>query len=292
MQNELRRIGFACFAGGSTTTLLALCLVPSIGFRGVLIAFLIGSLVSYVGYRTSEIIQAYKDTSTSKVWLTGITSDLRTKPFLTIPYILMFALGTIGFAASYPLLGPWSFPVGNLLALGLAHLIHSETIRSYRDYEYDLRELPNNQHYRKKFDRHEPLDWKTAWLLTWYGLRTTGAYLLVICLVALLVVGFMWTMENYPWLMASIVALVGLAAITPRIWEIIRLIHSDARLVCGINGPLGGWIAYFLTREMAYSYTPWSQLACVALGGLLGMALGIAIYQLFKARGWSYPNTI
>ena len=66
------------------------------------------------------------------------------------------------------------------------------------------------------------------------------------------------------------------------VYELFRIIHSDKRLLCGIDGALGGAIAYLALGSFAPSAG--GKVLVVVCGGLIGAALGIANWEIVSKR--------
>jgi len=58
------------------------------------------------------------------------------------------------------------------------------------------------------------------------------------------------------------------------LWHFFKLIHSNKRVLCAIDGTLGGMVSYFWFVSSAESLS--SHIVLVLFGGLLGAALGVA----------------
>lgn len=68
-------------------------------------------------------------------------------------------------------------------------------------------------------------------------------------------------------------------------WELVKLIHSNLRLLCGIDGAIGGMAAVLIARHVAPGPLPMAQVAfTVACGVALGVAWGLLNYDLVSVR--------
>lgn len=65
------------------------------------------------------------------------------------------------------------------------------------------------------------------------------------------------------------------------IWKLFKLIHSDKRLLCGIDSALGGTVSYFLFSP-ANSII--ETIMIVVFGGLMGGFLGIINWEIVSKR--------
>lgn len=74
----------------------------------------------------------------------------------------------------------------------------------------------------------------------------------------------------------------------PRVlWMTFRAIHSDERVVCAVDGPLGMLVAYAALRVFVgapISYTPTATLAAVLFAGVASALFGLVNYELFSKR--------
>src|SRR3989338_6618220 len=64
--------------------------------------------------------------------------------------------------------------------------------------------------------------------------------------------------------------------------HLFRLIHSQKRVLCAIDGTLGGIISYFLLAETADTAT--AKVVLVIAGGILGAFLGVVNWELVSKR--------
>jgi len=66
-------------------------------------------------------------------------------------------------------------------------------------------------------------------------------------------------------------------------WHLFRLIHSEKRVLCGIDGAFGGLISYLWFSSSAGSL-PEQAIMLVLFGGLLGAVVGVADWELISKR--------
>ncbi|MDQ5949021.1 MAG: hypothetical protein QG589_147 [Patescibacteria group bacterium] len=83
-----------------------------------------------------------------------------------------------------------------------------------------------------------------------------------------------WTMWKYVGLAISYVGY----RIGSFLWHVIKLIHSEKRVLCGIDGALGGTLSYFLFRSYGM------PIITVIFGGLIGAALGVLNWEIVSKR--------
>lgn len=67
----------------------------------------------------------------------------------------------------------------------------------------------------------------------------------------------------------------------------LRYIHSHERLLCGIDGTLGGLVAYWVLRSHAVGFE--QKLLLVLMGGLIGAAIGVANWEVVSVRILKIP---
>ena len=68
-------------------------------------------------------------------------------------------------------------------------------------------------------------------------------------------------------------------------WHLVKLIHSQERVLCAIDGTLGGAISYGLFSWLHSGSVPLADYAMfVVFGGLIGAAIGVANYEIVSKR--------
>ncbi|MFH1744707.1 MAG: hypothetical protein ABH881_00900 [bacterium] len=65
-------------------------------------------------------------------------------------------------------------------------------------------------------------------------------------------------------------------------WHLFRLIHSKKRLLCAVDGTLGGAISYFCFMSAPGMFP--EKMMFVAFGGLLGAAFGVLNWEVVSKR--------
>lgn len=77
------------------------------------------------------------------------------------------------------------------------------------------------------------------------------------------------------------------------LWNLFKLIHSKKRVLCAIDGTVGGAIAFFCFAST--SLTLPQQILVVFFGGLLGAVIGVLNYEIISKRvlhlAWVVNNT-
>ena len=65
-------------------------------------------------------------------------------------------------------------------------------------------------------------------------------------------------------------------------WHLFKLIHSEKRVLCAIDGTLGGAMSYIWFASSAMSFP--EQVVFVVFGGLLGAAFGVVNWEIISKR--------
>lgn len=96
--------------------------------------------------------------------------------------------------------------------------------------------------------------------------------------VGLTILFFLWTMWKYLfigiWLLLCFLRRFG--------WELFKLIHSKKRVLCAIDGTIGGAIAFFCFASASLTFP--QQILVVFFGGLLGAVIGVLNYEIVSKR--------
>ena len=66
------------------------------------------------------------------------------------------------------------------------------------------------------------------------------------------------------------------------LWYLFKIIHSRERILCAVDGTIGGTLSYFYFSPTAGSFP--AQVTLVIFGGLLGMALGVLNWEIISKR--------
>ena len=66
------------------------------------------------------------------------------------------------------------------------------------------------------------------------------------------------------------------------LWTLICLIHSSKRMLCGLDGALGGGLVYVYMVPSGAEATLVSAVTLTLFGGLMGAVIGVAHYALSK----------
>lgn len=96
--------------------------------------------------------------------------------------------------------------------------------------------------------------------------------------VCIIMLFFVWTLWKY----LAISLWIALCFMGRFSWHLFRLIHSEKRVLCALDGTLGGALAYLMlvTRVMSSG----EQILLTVFGGLLGAAFGVLNWEIVSKR--------
>lgn len=283
MGQKLTDILAALFAGGVTTVLLAL--IAGVGSLGLVACLLAGGAVGYLAYRpravldaarrhASEFVRAWWKWTTSPltlfVWISGFVTLW---PFVVVAfYVGMYPsddtewteVGLAGYRliiAAIVTILTWYFGVMCLI----------EPFGRARQNAPDS--ITNSLVYREIRDAQSVTGLKNE--TTFSGAGSMAWYL---CIRPALRFWFVDVSFLYP--VTLVASLVRFA------FAVYRTVHRQARVMCMVDGPLGGAATYalgqaFFAGELAAAPII-AQLAVVLLGGFAGMAVGYANLRLVE----------
>ncbi|MFH0892615.1 MAG: hypothetical protein V1867_07640 [Candidatus Falkowbacteria bacterium] len=72
-------------------------------------------------------------------------------------------------------------------------------------------------------------------------------------------------------------------------WYLFKLVHSEKRILCALDGTIGGAVSYIWFASVAA--TPVEQMVFIIFGGLLGAALGVINWEIVSKRILHVPVT-
>lgn len=295
---ETRKIAFACFVGGALCCAIALLFAPVYWWFGLIAGFAGG----YISYEFREVrktipialraagrgsvsvwanaLRSIGDigrcfaephpvvypslaiTAMLYAWMAYSYAHPMTEHFakggeasLTLSYLFLLVLAMFAF---FPILGLFILFVYIGARVGercywWPFLMPTETL------EYEVREL------EKKGLRRESMNYRNVvrWFAKGFGFA---------------VLFFGWTL----WKHLAIGAWAMLCFLGRFAWHLFYLIHSEKRVLCAIDGTLGGAMSYicFASASMPFS----GQAVLVVFGGLLGAAFGVANWEIVSKR--------
>ncbi|MDD3101890.1 MAG: hypothetical protein PHE59_01985 [Patescibacteria group bacterium] len=282
---ETRKIALACFIGGALCCAVALFAAPMYWWLGLLAGFAGG----YLSYEFRGVCKAapvalrIATKESRKIYQSEI---VRTKewfsknhPFAYLNIILavIFGLYLIPYdwiiADTYPNISHYMralityFSIQALAVFGAPFLFSFWGARFVdkcywisKGEDAYLKEANNPDIWRYKL-KQKPLTYLNV--LRWMVLGA-GFFIWTPCKFCLKIV---WT----------ILCFLGRFA-----WHLFRLIHSNKRVLCAIDGTLGGLISYFYFISMPMPFG--SKIMFIIFGGLLGGVFGIISYEIISKR--------
>lgn len=289
-----RKIAFACFAGAVLCCGVALLMAPNLWWLGIL-AGMSG------GYLTYDLKEAWEAIPTAlqlarkagigdwEVVIRGVDSAVMwlKKPH---PFALMGAIG--GLMASGALCLGAYYGIHDhkdainlcLMAAPSATIVFGWIISFFSEFfAFSYAKFEEKRFWREAFHREgarldqvvkEFLDegleeitltYREAFRLTAWGLF--GAFITIFVALPLALLS----------LIPSGARFVGRS-----IWHLVRIIHSRKRVLCAIDGTLGGVASYWWLAHPGM--TAPEQVLCLCFGGLLGAVLGVLNWEIVSKR--------
>jgi len=293
---ETRKIALACFIGGILCAVVALIFAPQYWTIGLLAGFA-GGYISYefrevckaipIALRATreEILKTFEsEIAGVKVWLpkphpfvypsvivsapiyvwvmAGLLSEIHSSPFIV--QCIMVCLLAVGVPVFFVgLIYVVTVPIFTLAFIGAraGKRCYWQPFITIGDKELEA----HIQKLKGRGYREKPLTYLNV--LRWFiiGLGVIALF-------------FVWTLWKYLgigfWLSLKFIVRFG--------WQLFKLIHSQKRVLCAIDGTLGGAISY------AWLYTtssaPAGKIILVFSGGLLGAAFGILNWEIVSKR--------
>ncbi len=92
--------------------------------------------------------------------------------------------------------------------------------------------------------------------------------------LGLTILFFVWTLWKY----LVIAAWAAIRFFGEFAWHLFKLIHSEKRVLCALDGTLGGATSYIWFASATMSFP--EQVVFVVFGGLLGAAFGVANWEI------------
>lgn len=287
-----KKIAIACFVGGVLCSSVALVFTPDYWWLGLLAGFAGG----YLGYEFREACKAIPvalratrnggtvawDGAVDRVreWRSHDHPFAYTGVFLVLPLTIWFAPSFVDFVLGSGSLGigitvavvflPLALvEIGYVLVLPIVFLAFIGARLGERCYwrpfisEYDQVEhaamLSARGYCEKPLTYGNVLRWAAE------GLGITALF-------------FVWTLWKY--LAIRVWQCVYFAC--RFLWHLFRLIHSEKRVLCGIDGTLGGMISYVWLISPSALFA--EQVLLVLFGGLLGAAFGVVNWEIVSIR--------
>ncbi len=284
---ETRKIAVACFVAGVLFCIVALIFVPNYWWLG----FIAGVAGGYLSCEFREVRQAIpiaflralgrkgvKAWKSTIVWAKAYFSQPH--PFFYFGAFLALPLTFVLFAKSIFSPELVTGPIMAILGTFLLFLVYGETVLVCTFLPYFLAVIGAAVVERCSWEsagdevstglqkdgyRKIPLTYANAARWTMEGIFTVIKF-------------FLWDLWRY--------ILIGIREMlyffVRFTWHLFRMIHSKKRLLCAIDGTLGGTISYIWLAPTSVSLV--QQALLVIFGGLLGAALGIANWEIVSKR--------
>lgn len=277
---EWQKIFIACFIGGFIGAFVAVSVAPQIW----LIGLLAGTCAGYISYEFKKVLLAIpraftlahqiikKEWSLPNIWklMKWCCMGIYTNPLVSTFFIIFIALTLFMIKLGYGL--PLIFPSICALNLVLTAMILPLLIRcaSYGEELADQYEqlLPKNMNYHDN-------------LVQFYALFIIG----ILRGIATAIWFFIWPLWKYlaKGIYYGFKYLIKAIYYTGKylglfIWFTIKLIHSDERLLCGVDSAIGAGLACLMCPEST------SILIVSVCGGLIGAGWGVLNYQLISLK--------
>lgn len=288
---ETRKIAVACFIGGALCCAVALMFAPIYWWFG-LIAGMAGGYISYEFREVRKAIpialRAARQGSvyawdgliaSAKSWLSRPHPFFYIGAVLALPFafligpyllfemakgpgtsVLSVILLLVGYGEAAMILGaPFSI-FAFIGARVVERCYWTPTMEnSGGDQQKWFAEL------REKGYRESPLTYANAARWAAKGVFATVKF-------------FVWTLWKY----LAIAAWATICFLGRFAWHLFKLIHSERRVLCAIDGTLGGAVSYIWLASSAMSFP--EQVMFVIFGGLLGAAFGVANWEIVSKR--------
>lgn len=295
---EARKIAIACFIGGAICCAFALMVAPVLWWFGMIAGFAGG----YVTYELREVLRAIPvalcaaGKGSSWVWrsLVDVVEEYFKKPhpfahlaaIIAIPFwywlvsrliseisnqevlvegiVFNFFLVILMPIAFVEMAAVASFPIVFFAFIGARVGERSYWVPM----EGDNLTIPREEIYKRietKGLKCKPLSYRNAYRWITKGIGITALF-------------FVWTL----WKHLAIGMWKTLLFFGRFAWYLFKLIHSQKRVLCGIDSALGGALAYVLLQSMSYAVG--EQMMLIVFGGLLGSALGVVNWEIVSKR--------
>jgi hypothetical protein len=268
---KIFEVGRACFIGGVTLCLVALLVAPAFWWLGIVAGFASG----YIAYEFREVFRAIPEAIEVTKTVGGLFGEAlkmmfedviawfrKQHPFIYPPLLVAIPLGVFGFFSLHATGAAviQYYPLSLLIAEVFLSFVWGAIIWVAFFMLLGL--------FVVMADGFDEVGVEDVTYRVYVTLLITGArnILRVVC-----------------WGMWKRLAMV--------VWTLIRLIHSNERVLCGVDGTLGGLIALWAFWNYASTPTSFITTMFVALcGGVIGTVLGIANWELISKRFFGYGN--
>ncbi|HCC22542.1 hypothetical protein A2480_04045 [Candidatus Uhrbacteria bacterium RIFOXYC2_FULL_47_19] len=277
---ETKKIALACFVGGALCCLVALLFTPKFWYLGLLA----GGAGGYLGYEFRQVLRAIPTALRRAAEGTdrGLTEGRKIAwQWLRKPHPFVYFGAVVGFVSATVFAVDvlqrnsanslveqlqiyfFVFSLSVLIAVGVA-IMTSVVLYALAEFGIVVDDF---------------VIWKRP---SQEDFLENAGYSIVATMVLrgmMAIIKFSaWTLWKYVaisiFLAAKFVVLVG--------WHLFKLIHSQKRVLCAIDGTLGGTVSYLWLAQSTGSFA--QQATMVIFGGLLGAAFGILNWEVVSKR--------
>lgn len=299
---ETKKIALACFIGGMICGAVALAVAPAIWWLGVLAGFAGGYLsCEFREVRRAIPVAVRSATHESRVFLNDeVVSKIRewlskphpfyyTSAVITTPFYFWLMYHILPDLLREMVAKPFPLMAINLVLGGVAILVFVvlafqlpmigvpilyslafigaragqrcfwcpffEDPENLRDHNLEAQKLIGRGYHEEPLTAVNVVKWAA--------------------LGVLVIIRFsVWTLWKWTFL-----KILELAVFSVRFgWHLFKLIHSEKRLLCGVDGAIGGAVSYLWFSSSA------NPLVVVLFGGLLGAGFGILNWEVVSKR--------
>lgn len=261
---ETRKVALACFVGGILGAATAWYFSPNFWWLGLLAGFTGG----YLGYEFREVVKAFMEATEiagGSVWLVVSEGTVMAKEWVCEPHPFLYLGAPIAFCLTFLVVRfmgiPWQ-NANDLLDLVTVHVfVYGVTFVGLLFFAYlvlvELAELGGVYVPMLGLGGSKPLSYSEG-----YSSVGQGLWRVVKCMVV--------TVVMLPMILVRFV------------WRFFRLVHSDKRLLCGVDGMLGGVASYgwLISPQMSVA----EVVIMVISGGLLGALFGVLQWEIVSKR--------
>jgi len=299
---ETRKIAMACFVGGAICVIVALIFTPMFWWLGLIAGFVSG----YLAYEFQEVLKSIPKAFTVtykwaiECWKNAdkkvIESSRKPHPFLypsvAISSLLFLCRGwlflsdlTIDSSISSPffylaLIEAFCVYVGissMILCVPIVFLAFLGVRFGEKSYWVPLI-MTEDKH------KEETIKALQARGLVEQPLTYRNTLRWVIKGIFIIIQFFVWTLWKY--LAIGVYKSIQFLLLD-FLWEVFKLIHSQKRLLCAIDGTLGGALSYVIFSS--FVSTRIEQIVMVIFGGILGAGIGVINWELVSKRLLKLP---
>ena len=273
---EAKKIAIACFVGGALCVVVALMCAPMSPIFWCL-GLLAGFAGGYLGYEFREMLRAIpiawrKSHRGVSTWWTETDEEVR--EYFKKPHPEGYCFFVILFITTLGLLITEGVKISPDLQFTPLHIFVSFTLSLFLLFYCSLAAL---------------IPFLLIILFNLIGFKSRKETLTVrdllidamrgiVLSIRFVALALGWKVWKYLaigiWLLLCLLKRFG--------WEFFKLIHSKERVLCAIDGTIGGAIAFFCFASTSLTFP--QQILVVFFGGLLGAVIGVLNYEIISKR--------